>query len=287
MEPLRYLCVIVTTMRPSPVISFCAASFLLLPLLSVSLPRAALAQSAVPLPAEAAAVAQAPLRFEVVSIRPHQSAVDDPSNRRVLPGGRFVATATTVRTLIRIAFGTDDDRISGAPSWIGNETFDIDGITVNHAEVTTPQQFQQLLLSLLEDRFQFKFHRVQKEGPIYWLELDKPGKTGPSLKPSSPNSQANMSTNSNGSKAAMTVSKASMADVAATLRRQAGRPVEDHTGLEGNFDFHIEWSPEESPDSADPSLFVVLKEQLGLKLQAAKGNTEMLVIDQIAQPSAN
>jgi uncharacterized protein (TIGR03435 family) len=205
----------------------------------------------------------------------------------MLPGGRFVATGTTARTLIRIAFGTDDNRISGAPNWIDNQIFDINAITVNHSEVTTPQQFQQLILSLLEDRFQFKFHREQKESPVYWLELVKPGKLGPDLKPSAADSQPNMSTNSNGSRTAMKVSKMSMVDVAAALRRQAGRPVEDHTGLDGNFDFQIEWSPEETPDSADPSLFTVLKEQLGLKLQSAKGTAETFIIDQITHPSAN
>jgi uncharacterized protein (TIGR03435 family) len=78
-----------------------------------------------------------------------------------------------------------------------------------------------------------------------------------------------------------------MADIAAALRRQAGRPVEDRTGLNGNFDFQIEWAPEETPDSTDPSLFTVLKEQLGLKLQPAKGTAESLIIDNIARPSAN
>ena len=261
-----------------------------LPLGVASLHLSAQSQSEAPSPALSPTVSQAaepPLRFEVASIRPHQSAGDDPSNRQILPGGRFVATATTVGTLIRIAFGTDDNRISGAPSWTGNETFDINATTVNRTEVTTTLQFQQLILSLLEDRFQLKFHREQKEARVYWLELDKPGKLGPALKPSTPDSQPNMSTNSNGSRAAMKVSNMSMADIAAGLRRQSGRPVEDHTGLIGNFDFQIEWAPEESPDSADPSLFTVLKEQLGLKLQSAKGTTETILIDQIAHPSAN
>jgi len=230
---------------------------------------------------------QPPLRFEVASIRPHRFGVDEPSNRRFLPGGRFVASATTVRTLLRIAFATDDNRMSGAPGWIDSESFDINASTADHAEVTAPRQFQQLMLSLLEDRFQLKFHREQKEGPVYWLELDKPGRTGPALKPSTPESEPNMSTNSNGSRAVMKASKTSMADLAAALRRQAGRPVEDRTGLNGSFDFQIEWAPEETPDSADPSLHTVLKEQLGLKLRPAKGAIEILVIDQIAHPSAN
>jgi uncharacterized protein (TIGR03435 family) len=257
-----------------------------LPLVVASFHLSAQSQSDAPSPSVSQA-AEPSLRFEVASIRPHQFAGDEPSNRQVLPGGRFVATATTVRALIRIAFGTDDNRISGAPSWTDNETFDINATTVNRTEVATPQQFQQLILSLLEDRFQFKFHSEQKEASVYWLELNKPGKLGPGLKPSSPGSQPNMSTNSNGSKTAMKVSNMSMADIAAGLRRQAGRPVEDHTGLKDNFDFQIEWAPEETPDSADPSLFTVLKERLGLKLQSAKGTTEILIVDQITQPSAN
>jgi uncharacterized protein (TIGR03435 family) len=231
--------------------------------------------------------AQPPLRFEVASIRPHRSNGDEPSDRRILPGGRFVATATTARTLIRIAFGTDDNRIFGAPSWIDIETFDVNATTADHAEVVTPQQFQQVILSLLEDRFQFKFHREQKGGPVYWLRVDKPGKPGPALRLSAPAAQPNMSTNSNGSKVTMKASKMSIADIAAALSRQAGRPVEDHTDLKGNFDFQIEWAPEETANSADPSLPTVLKEQLGLKLQSAKGTIETLVIDQITRPSAN
>ncbi len=230
---------------------------------------------------------QSPLRFEVASVRPHPFAGDEPSDRRVLPGGRFVATATSVRTLLRIAFGADDKQLSGAPGWIDNETFDITATTADHAEVKTPQQFQQLILSLLENRFQLKFHREQKEGPVYWLELEKPGKLGPALKLSAPESQPDMTVNSNGSRTVMKVSKMSMTDIAAALRRQAGHPVEDHTGLNGSFDFQIEWAPDETPDSADPPLITVLKEQLGLKLQPAKGAIEIVVIDRISQPSAN
>ena len=260
-------------------------------LVSAPFSKSAHSQSAAPTAAQSAAAGQAdglpPLRFEVASVHPHRSTGNDPSDRQVLPGGRFVATATTVRTLIRIAFGTDDNRISSPASWIDNETFDINAITTDHAEVTSPQQFQQLLLGLLEDRFQFKFHREQREAPVYWLEVDKPGKLGPALKPSGPDAQQSMSNNSSGSRMSMKASKVSMADFAAVLRRQAGRPVEDHTGLKGNFDFQIDWAPEEAPDSADPSLFTVLKDRLGLKLEPAKGSIETIVIDQIVHPSDN
>jgi uncharacterized protein (TIGR03435 family) len=263
---------------------------LLLPFAIASLHLSAESQSVAGFQTQSATqspTAEPPLRFEVASIRPHRFAGDEPSDRRVFPGGRFIATATSVRTLLRIAFGTDDNRMSGPPSWIDNETFDINATTADHAEVKSPQQYQQVILSLLEDRFQLKFHRERKEGPVYWLELDKPGKLGPALKLSTPESEPNLSTNSNGSRVVMKASKTSMTDVAAALRRQAGRPVEDHTDIKGSFDFQIQWAPEEIPDSAEPPLTTVLKEQLGLKLQSAKGTIEILVIDQIAHPSAN
>ena len=205
----------------------------------------------------------------------------------MLPGGRFVATGTTARAFIRIAMGADDNRISGAPNWIDTETFAVNAITANHTEVTTPQQFQQLILSLLEDRFQFKFHREEVAAPVYWLELVKPGRPGPGLKPSAADAQPNMSTNTNGGKTVMRVTNMTITDIAAGLRRQTGRPVEDHTGLAGKYDFQIEWSRDEAPESEDPSLFTVVKEQLGLRLQPAKGTAETIVVDQITRPSAD
>jgi uncharacterized protein (TIGR03435 family) len=246
-----------------------------------------LAIASVPLSAQSQPTAEPPLRFDVASIHPHEFAGDEPSNRRVFPGGRFVATATPLRTLLRIALGVDARYMSGAPGWVDSERFDITATTAGHADVKTPQQLQQLMLSLLEDRFQLKFHREQKPGSVYWLELDKPGKTGRALRPSGPESQPNMSTNTNGPRSAMKISKMTMADVASVLSRQVGRPVEDHTSLTGSYDFEIEWAPEETPDSVDPSLHTVLKEQLGLKLQPERGSIEIVVIDRIAHPTAN
>ena len=227
------------------------------------------------------------MRFEVASIRPHPFAGDEPSDRRMLPGGRFTATATTVRTFLRIAFGTDDIHLPASSGWVDKDLFDVNGTTVSHADVAAPEQFQQLILSLLEDRFQLKFHREQKEVSVYWLELEKPGKSGPALQPSAPEAKQNMSVNSNGGRTTMKATSVSMADLAAALRRQVGRSVENHTGLPGNFDFQIVWAPESATESTDPSLFTVLKDQLGLKLQSAKGMADTIVVDQIAQPSAN
>ena len=85
----------------------------------------------------------------------------------------------------------------------------------------------------------------------------------------------------------MRASAVTMADIAAALRRQSGRPVEDGTGIAGRFDFDIEWSPQASEDAPLPSLFSVLQQQLGLRLRPAKGSVETIAIDRGERPSEN
>ena len=89
-----------------------------------------------------------------------------------------------------------------------------------------------------------------------------------------------------------------MADLAANVARSYNtsleRDVVDKTGLSGIFDIHLKWTNEpasmdaaSSPTGDDPSVFLALQEQLGLKLQAGKGSVEVFVIDHIEEPSAN
>jgi uncharacterized protein (TIGR03435 family) len=89
-----------------------------------------------------------------------------------------------------------------------------------------------------------------------------------------------------------------------SLSSQLGRPVIDRTGLKGNFDFKLEWTPDPGqsfafgggppgadapppPDPNGPSIFTAVQEQLGLRLESQKGPVEMLVIDKVEKPSEN
>ena len=75
------------------------------------------------------------------------------------------------------------------------------------------------------------------------------------------------------------------------------RPVLDRTGLTGKFDFAIEFSPQPDvpsapdanfrPDPTGPTFMEALKEQLGLKLEPLTGPFDVLVIDNVEEPSAN
>jgi uncharacterized protein (TIGR03435 family) len=66
-----------------------------------------------------------------------------------------------------------------------------------------------------------------------------------------------------------------MTGLASRLSRDLDRPVLNHTGIEGFFRIELEWARE----GDGPSVFTVLEEQLGLKLEAARAPMEMIVVD--------
>jgi len=89
------------------------------------------------------------------------------------------------------------------------------------------------------------------------------------------------------------------------LSDQLGRTVIDKTGLTSNYDYTLEWTPDNAPppmpggadggamhhensgEATGPSLFTAVQEQLGLKLETSKGATDVIVIDHIDLPSEN
>ncbi|WP_425358498.1 TIGR03435 family protein [Terriglobus roseus] len=228
--------------------------------------------------------AQTPIKLDVIAIHPHKSTGDDPSNRQMLPGGRLAISATSVHALIRIAFGLDDDTILNEPEWARNELFDINATTVDRAEVKTPEQFQQVMLSLLQNSFGFRYHRQQRQGQVYWLVLSKPGKLGPALKASAEGTRQNLSMNGDRI-IIMRGTAITMPDLAASLRRRAGRRVEDHTGLTGAYDLQLRWTSDDTAVTDDLTLPAALNQSLGLKLQSARGNIEDVSVDNLQQPS--
>jgi uncharacterized protein (TIGR03435 family) len=81
-----------------------------------------------------------------------------------------------------------------------------------------------------------------------------------------------------------------MASFASSLENAVHRTVIDKTGLAGSYDFVLTWAPDDHPDTQDdsaPSIFTALPEQLGLKLQPAKGPVVTLVVDHVEMPSEN
>ena len=93
-----------------------------------------------------------------------------------------------------------------------------------------------------------------------------------------------------------------IAQIVQLLAQFTGRPVYDKTDLTGSYDFDLKWSPEPGagagpfgapppgfqPPPADPdapNIYTAVQEQLGLKLENAKGPVDVIVIDRIERPS--
>ena len=220
--------------------------------------------------------------FEVASIRPHVGE-DDHQETDLLPGGRYVGTNATVRKLLRLAFGVEDEQILGAPGWIDKERYDIEAKTGATARLEPPE-FQRDLLALLADRFQFRFHHETRERTVYWLVVPK---GGAKLKEAAATEEFSMSTNANGTRKVLKATAISMQQLAGALSRQTHREVEDHTGLAGRFDVELEWDDSSEADAQMPSVFIAVQEQLGLKLNAAKGQVGVIVVDHVERPSVN
>ena len=71
------------------------------------------------------------------------------------------------------------------------------------------------------------------------------------------------------------------------LSREFQMPISDRTGLQGNFDFKLEWSIEGDKNDIESALFAALQSQLGLKLESRKMPIDLIVVDKAERPSEN
>lgn len=258
----------------------------------------------------------APPQFEVASVRPSTTQPEGQVNVGLHMDGAQVRIASfTLKEYIRLAYRTKISQIAG-PDWIGSDRFDVSAtIPAGGKTSQIPEMFQ----ALLADRFQLKFHREQREFPVYALVLGK----GPlKLKEIPPDPDADKSAPVNvaggGSVQGVNVNlgggsswsfapnkfeakKLSMAQFADNLERFADRPIVDMTGLKGQYDFAFEINPEDyrpmlirSAISAGVSLppqalrmaestsSASLSDalgQVGLKLEARKAPLDVIVVD--------
>jgi uncharacterized protein (TIGR03435 family) len=230
-------------------------------------------------------VAQQPasVEFEVVSVKPNKSTYD--GMRIDGDNGMWRATNITPKSLIINAYEILPDQIVGAPAWIDSEHFDIEGKyqedpAISRAESSRRHRLR--LQALLADRFQIQIHRETKESQAYILVV---GKKGHKLTPSAPKGSMTGRPGHIECKGMTTDSLAR--NFASRLRR----PVANQTGLEGTFDFTLDYDADQAgsgaTDPPKPSIFTAVQEQLGLKLESTKAPVEMLIIDRIERPVAN
>lgn len=115
------------------------------------------------------AFAQARPRFEVASVKPSKAG----SPMTGVGVGRSNSRNVTLKSLITVAYRLQDFQLSGGPSWVETDRFDVDAETEDPG--ADPDQVRLMLQSLLEDRFKLRVHREMRQSPVYALVVDKSG----------------------------------------------------------------------------------------------------------------
>ncbi len=234
--------------------------------------------------------------FEVATIKP----------AGVSPGLGLNVTATELRArsislagLITFTFELHLTQVSGLPGWAETEGYEIVAKLPQGGEANDVQ-IRTMLKNLMQSRFGLSFHTEKRELSVYTISIGKNGPAGIKM----------VKNTTNGQRAGAqglgrtTFSGVTMADFAGQLQlRVLDRPVIDRTGLSDRYDFTLNWRPDEfqfprasaaqrasaiaAGADALPDLFTAVQEQLGLKLDAAKALTDVLVIDKVSKPSEN
>jgi uncharacterized protein (TIGR03435 family) len=252
--------------------------------------------------------------YEVSSVKPNKS---DNGRMRIsyTPDGVSYSNVA-LQMVLRESFGIEDSRILGAPDWVRTNKFDIeakvDAADAPKLDKVPDEERGKMLLPVLADRFNLKFHHETRDLPTYALVVAKGGLKMKEAKPGDtyPNGIKGPDGKSFGGMMMMTgrgnitgqgIPIANLVNMLSSQR--LGRPIFDKTGLAGNYDFDLHWTPDDAPPMAGgaqagspgsdaatdpgPSLFTALQEQLGLRLDPQKGPVDVVVIDHIEQPSAN
>ena len=216
----------------------------------------------------AASWAQSPA-FDVASVRP-ANAETKGMNIRCDPAGGFTASNVNLRTLIVLAYNIQDYQLSGAPGWIASERYDV----IAKAPADAPKSDTwPMLRALLAERFHLAVHRETKEAAVYELVVAKNGLKIQDAK-RAPGETDDWCRQGSGHLQCYLIR---MDYFAMTLSGIMRRQVLDRTGTLARFDLTLDWAPDDRKKvdmeavNSRPSIFTALQEQLGLKLEAAKG----------------
>jgi uncharacterized protein (TIGR03435 family) len=190
----------------------------------------------------------------------------------------------TLRIAIQSAYRLQKYQMSGGPKWVDSDGYDIVGKTGDSLRSMDSAQrndrLRAMLRTLLTERFQLSMRHESKDVPAYSLSIVKGGFRLTKVEPGGPKQTY-------GTPDKLVASGANLTEFAALLAAKLQQPVIDHTGIEGLYNFSVQYAPENMPDSPYPSLFTAIQEQLGLKLERAAAPAETFAIERVERPSEN
>jgi len=230
---------------------------------------------------------QKPPTFDVASIKPAKEVTGggrnegDGSSTRPraggagalrYPPGRVVSApgGLTAGKIIQEAFHLTQYQLSGGPSWLDSDRFDLEAKGPNDNRV------KGMLQTLLVEKFKLVFHREAKEMPVYHLVIAKGGAKLKEWK------EGDLMARFDSDDRPKFIDRGPIQRLVNVLSgaQAIGRPVLDKTGLTGVYVFYVVW------DQGD-DFIPAMQEQLGLKLESHKDLVNCLVIDRIEKPEGN
>ena len=241
--------------------------------------------------------------FEVASLKASQSS--EPARLTSNPG-TWACTNCRLFDLFGHAYKVFEYQIV-APDWTKTATFDgivklAPGIAPGPWALKADEDpFALRMRTLLEERFAMSVHREQREIPVYELVVSRSGHKLKQTPESSPPTAAPLDKDGfpnipggNGmrilaDRGRMQFQRQAMVHFAHFLSTQVDRPVLDATGLQGQYALTLSWFKDRPratvADPSDPlpgpTIFEAIQDQLGLKLQPAKGPVDVVVTDRI------
>jgi uncharacterized protein (TIGR03435 family) len=214
-------------------------------------------------------------RFEVASIKPSPPDAGDANVLKPTPD-RFQADNFTARRLIALAWDVRIFQVSGGPSWLDSQPYDVAAKPDGNVE---DQHLRRMVRTLLAERFQLQVHHATKEMPVFVLET---AKGGARLPPASPGNDPEI----RGRGGHLIAKRVTAEFLSRILANELERPVLNRTGIDGAFDVELDYTPDQNPEPG-ASLFTALQEQLGLKLETQRAPVDVLIVDRIERPSPN
>ena len=230
--------------------------------------------------------------FEVASIKP--SAPTGMAGVLTYPGGRVRFGHLTLKVLMQAALDVQLFQVTGGPGWASGDMFDIDArvpassasSALKQTNPGTPMNEEQrgMLLSLLAQRFQLKYHLETKPGSVFILvrgknalKLEDPKNKEAVGALTSPNRGL---VNGDG----IAGQNLSMSRLARWLSYYLGRIVVDRTGIDGAFDFRYDYVTGDSHPDVEATIITSIR-AIGLELEATRGPVETAVIDSVEKPT--
>ena len=264
--------------------------------------------------------------FAVATVKENHAPAGPPK-MAINPSGAFTAVNVTLLQLISVAYDVRAYQVVGGPEWMGSQLFDIAAKAPDDFEMEHTKAMMRRLLEKRFGLAARKERRPLAVYALKWLDARRrPGgwlrrpsgcdrrpadppemMVGPRRAPSLEGQNRSNSDSECGSfwgfagvrpgylNGWFHARRSELSSLVGFLDLEVGKPVFDDTGLRGAWDVDLKWDPRralsDTPGVSDDipfgSIFMAVREQLGLKLEATNADVEALVIESAQRPTLN